>query len=81
MNDRYRPSEEQIEIIYKCAICGAETNMPSQYVPPSCCGELMAEIGELYPADSREWDEERYPNGEWGRRSDDTLRRRGAGDG
>ena len=64
--DDYRPSEGQIRHHYKCQSCGRETEVESFSSVGRCgCGGEMAMIGESYPADSSEWDEQRDPDGEW----------------
>jgi DNA-directed RNA polymerase subunit RPC12/RpoP len=66
-SDYYRPSESQIRHHYKCSTCGAETEIESCYSADAChCGGRMQFSGESYPADSREWNEERDTvDGEW----------------
>jgi hypothetical protein len=65
-NDYRRPSDYQIDIIYVCGNCRRETTHPSIYAAPECCGTPMNQLGESYPANSADWDEERDTvDGDW----------------
>lgn len=61
MNDYRRPSQDQIENHYRCSSCGSETSASSYYAGPAICycGGALQFVGESYPADSRDWNEER----------------------
>ena len=65
--DDYRPSEAQVRHHYQCGSCHQEIEVESYYAAPTIChcGGEMWFAGESYPADSREWDEQRDPDGEW----------------
>jgi len=68
-SDYYRPAQNQIMTIYTCDSCGKESEIESCYSMSTCtCGGHMSESGESYPSSADDWDEERYPNGEWGPR-------------
>lgn len=65
-SDYARPADYQINKIYRCGTCRRETEHPSIYAPPECCGSEMTECGESYPASADEWDEVRdTQDGEW----------------
>lgn len=57
--DNLRPAEYQIHQHYKCRVCGHETEVGYGEGPYDHCGQQMANAGESYPGDSRDWDEER----------------------
>ncbi len=60
MNDYRRPSPDQVFTVYRCNACHQEQEVESWNANhPSCCGMPMANAGESYPSDSREWSEER----------------------
>lgn len=64
--DYYRPSQAQINTIYRCATCGSEMEVCSIYSADKCsCGGSLRECGESYPSSSDDWDEQRDPDGEW----------------
>ena len=66
MNDRYRPAEYQINDIWECSRCRQRIEMASAYSAGACgCGGEFVHVGESYPADVSEWDEERGQDGEW----------------
>jgi DNA-directed RNA polymerase subunit RPC12/RpoP len=70
-SDYYRPSEQQVRSIYRCTTCrGEQEFMSDQTVEGGrCpCGGRLTSAGESYPASSDDWDEERRPDGSWGRR-------------
>ena len=66
--DDYRPAEWQIRQVARCNQCSRESEYDSQQSLSGarcyCGGELIV-IGESYPADSRDWEEQRDPDGEW----------------
>lgn len=66
-SDYYRPSSSQIHHHYRCQKCRLDVTIESHYAAPlSChCGGSYSLIGESYPADPNEWDEQRDPDGEW----------------
>jgi hypothetical protein len=72
-SDYRRPADYQVRQIAKCSACGREGEyMNDQQVDGTrCrCGGSLQVIGESYPADSEEWDEERdTQDGQWRRRS------------
>ena len=70
MNDYYRPADYQVTVHYECGRCGAETEMISVYGVGNCsCGGQFVQVGESYPGDVSEWDEERdRVDGEWRQR-------------
>ena len=69
MNDYYRPAEYQINTVYRCASCGSEIEIQSGYCASKCtCGGNYEEVGETYPSNSDDWDEERDERGEWRQR-------------
>jgi tRNA G26 N,N-dimethylase Trm1 len=61
-SDYERPAWYQIEKLYKCRRCGLEQKVPqgdsAQFPCPYCRG-FVERIGESYPGDSNDWDEER----------------------
>lgn len=60
MNDYRRPSQDQVFTVYQCQSCQSEEKVESWNAHhPSCCGIRMSNVGEEYPADSGEWNEER----------------------
>ena len=64
--DDYRPSQAQVHDHYRCDSCGKEIEIESFYtVGPCSCGGFFQKVGESYPANSAEWDEQRDPDGEW----------------
>lgn len=66
ISDYYRPSEEQINTIYKCDKCGREHEECSSYDVAKCvCGGNYNQVGKSYPANSDDWEEQRDPDGEW----------------
>ena len=68
-SDYYRPADYQITTIYRCHSCGKEVEQQSCYGVGRCdCGGSFAQVGESYPADIQDWDEERGRDGEWHRR-------------
>lgn len=65
-SDYRRPSQGQIDTVYCCGHCRRETEHPSIYAAPECCGTPMNAVGESYPASSEDWDEARDTvDGEW----------------
>ena len=65
-SDYYRPSESQIRHHYRCEQCGRETEVESCHTVGNChCGGRMQMVGESYPGDPAEWNEQRDPDGEW----------------
>lgn len=66
-SDYYRPAENQIKHHYKCDKCGHETEVESCYASPDrCyCGGYISFVGESYPSNAADWDEQRDPDGEW----------------
>lgn len=69
MNDRFRPADYQVNVIYRCDSCGQEIEQVSIYGVINChCGGRLVQVGESYPSDPYEWDEERDPDGQWHRR-------------
>lgn len=70
-SDYYRPAEYQIRDIYRCTSCGAENEYHHDQAVEgtSChCGGRLTKMGESYPADPDDWDEQRDPDGEWRQR-------------
>lgn len=68
MSDYYRPADYQIRQIAKCSTCGREdAYLNDQQVDGTrcVCGGSLRVVGESYPANSDEWDEQRDPDGEW----------------
>lgn len=66
---RYRPADYQVNEIYECERCKHQTESNSFYTIDQChCGGRLMLLGESYPADPNEWDEEQDRNGEWRRR-------------
>jgi len=61
MNDYRRPSDYQIKHHYACVSCGEEVEQEGCYGPPMLChcGGRYQFSGESYPADSRDWHDER----------------------
>ena len=61
--DHVRPAWYQVRQIGRCTSCGQEHEFSADETVDgrACysCGGRMAQAGESYPADSREWDEER----------------------
>ncbi len=70
MREDYRPAEYQIEVEYVCQKCNRERHAPANFNAPECCGEEMMECGQIYPANTDEWEEQRDPDGEWRQRRD-----------
>ena len=70
MNDRYRPADYQVNDVYRCESCGKSIEIAQLYSVTNCdsCGGHYRKTGESYPADVEDWDEERYPDGQWGQR-------------
>jgi len=57
-SDYRRPADYQINDIYECATCGAESEQVSIYGAGHCmCGGSLVKVGESYPASSDDWDE------------------------
>lgn len=71
MKDHLRPADYQINNVFRCTTCHRETEISSIYDVGRCgCGGDMELIGETYPANSAEWDEERNDYySPWHRRS------------
>ena len=68
-SDYYRPAPYQINSVYRCVVCGQETDIPSMESATTCgCGGRLECIGESHPASADDWDEERGPDGEWRQR-------------
>jgi len=74
-SDYERPAWYQIEKLYRCKKCGYEQRMPQGYYaqfPCPMCKGFVERIGESYPANADDWDEEktnsrgqRDVNGNW----------------
>lgn len=65
-SDYLRPSEDQVNIVYRCQSCGYETEQSSCYGVGRCnCGGAFDVYGETYPASADDWNEERGRDGEW----------------
>lgn len=61
-SDYRRPADYQINHHYKCRSCSREIEIQSFYAPPKvcrACGQGLEFVGESYPANSDDWDEER----------------------
>lgn len=70
--DYRRPADYQVRQIAKCGSCSAESEYVNDQLVDGgrCgCGGTLRVIGESYPADSNDWDEERdTQDGQWRRR-------------
>lgn len=70
-SDYYRPAEYQIRAIYRCMSCRSENEfMADQTVEGGrCpCGGTLTYVGESYPGDPSDWDEELGRDGQWRQR-------------
>jgi hypothetical protein len=70
-SDYRRPADYQIRQIAKCQSCGAENEyMNDQQVDGGrcSCGGTLRVVGESYPSNSDDWDEELDRDGEWRQR-------------
>lgn len=72
-SDYRRPADYQIRQVARCELCSSEGEYSNdqQIDGGKCqCGGTLHVVGESYPSNSDDWDEERdTQDGEWRRRS------------
>ncbi len=72
--DYERPSEQQVNKIFKCRKCKREQEIPfgsSAQMPCPSCGGFVDLVGESYPGNPDDWDEVKQGydiNGPWVRK-------------
>lgn len=67
-SDYYRPAIHQIRQIAQCSQCAREYEFFADQCLDNAkcqCGGLLCVIGESYPANADEWEEQRDPDGQW----------------